>query len=176
MITPNKSGRALKSVLAAATLAGTVTLSACGGEADTAVEEVAGTIPGMSIENPRMVLNAVEGNPAAVYFKLKYDADRGLSIATAEVAQAGSSTLHDYGEYDFKVQMMEALPITLTKGTEVEFKPGGLHVMAFDPSPELKPGSKAEVTLRVSGGQTHTFEAEVLAAGDERAAATGDEG
>ncbi|MBV7259997.1 copper chaperone PCu(A)C [Erythrobacter sp. WH158] len=163
-------------MFAAATMASALSLSACGTEPEAPVEEVAGTIPGMSIENARMVLNAVEGNPAAVYFDLKYDADRGLSIRRADVAQAGSATLHDYGEYDFKVQMMEALPIPLTNGAEVAFKPGGLHVMAFDPSSELKPGGKAEITLTVSGGQTHKFEAEVLAAGDPRATAAGDGG
>ena len=92
---------------------------------------------------PAMVLNAVPGNPAAVYFDLNYDADRGLSIRRADVAQAESATLHDYGEYDFKVQMMEALPIPLTNGSEVQFKPGALHVMAFDPSPEFETGRKS---------------------------------
>ncbi|TRD10102.1 copper chaperone PCu(A)C [Erythrobacter insulae] len=158
----------------AGALAGTITLTACASEPEAPAEEVAGTIPGMSVSNARMVLGAVKGNPAAVYFDLKYDADRGLSIRRADVTQAGSATLHDYGEYDFKVQMMEALPIPLAKGTEVQFKPGGLHIMAFDPSPDLKPGDKAEITITVSGGGTHVFEAEVLAAGDERAAGTGD--
>lgn len=173
MNTSNKSGRTFKTMLIASALGGAMMLTACSGEADVPVEEVAGTIPGVSIENARMVLNAVEGNPAAVYFDLNYNADRGLSIRRADVAQTGSATLHDYGEYDFKVQMMEALPIPLTNGSKIEFKPGALHVMAFDPSPELKPGAKAEVTITVSGGQTHVFEADILAAGDPRA--TGDE-
>ena len=161
------------SIIKSATIAATLALAACGGEAE-APAKVEGSIPGMNVENARMVLNAVEGNPAAVYFDLKYEGDRGLTIRKAEVAQAGSTTMHDYGEYDFKVQMMEALPIAITKGTEVNFKPGGLHVMVFEPSPELKPGGKAEVTLTVSGGDTHKFAADILAAGDERAAAAGD--
>nr|WP_298927835.1 copper chaperone PCu(A)C [uncultured Erythrobacter sp.] len=168
-------GRSLKTVLMAGALGSAMLLSACGGEADAPVEEVAGTIPGFNIENPRMVLNAVQGNPAAVYFDLTYEADRGLSINSASVANTASATLHDYGEYDFKVQMMEALPIPLTNGKKVAFKPGGLHIMAFEPSADLKPGDKAEVTLSVMGGQTHTFEADVLAAGDERAAGDGED-
>ena len=168
------TGRGLKTILLGGLAAATLTLAACGESEPETPVETAGTIPGMTIENPRMVLGAVKGNPAAVYFNLKYDGDRGLTIRKAEVAQAGSATLHDYGEYDFKVQMMEALPIPLTNGSEVEFKPGALHVMAFDPSPDLEPGDKAEVTITVSGGGTHTFEADVLAAGDPRA--DGDEG
>lgn len=174
----HKTGRWMKNLLKSGVVAGTVFLAACGSEPE-APAEVEGVIPGMTIENPRMVLGAVEGNPAAVYFDLKYEGDRGLTIRKANVAQAGSTTMHDYGEYDFKVQMMEALPIAIKKGTEVEFKPGGLHVMAFEPSADLQPGGKAEVTLTVSGGGTHTFEADVLAAGDERAGSAdgdGDEG
>lgn len=158
----------MKTIALAMALGALPLVSACSSEPE-APAEVEGVVPGMSVENARMVLGAVEGNPAAVYFDLKYEGDRGLTIRKADVAQAESATLHDYGEYDFKVQMMEALPIAITKGTEVEFKPGGLHVMAFEPSPELQPGGKAEVTLTVSGGGTHTFEADILAAGDERA-------
>lgn len=163
------TGRKMKSVAIAAALGGAFVLASCGGETETKTEEVAGQVPGMTIENARMVLNAVDGNPAAVYFDLKYDGDRGLTIRKADVAGAGSTTMHDFGEYDFKVQMMEALPIAITKGTEVNFKPGGLHVMAMEPSADLKPGGKAEVTLTMSGGSTHKFEADILAAGDERA-------
>ncbi|MBD2841800.1 copper chaperone PCu(A)C [Erythrobacter sp. KMU-140] len=157
----------MKKLLVAAALGSTIMLGACESEVEAPVA-VEGQVPGISVDNARMILGAVEGNPAAVYFDLTYEGDRGLTIRRADVTQAGSATLHDYGEYDFKVQMMEALPIAIKKGSEVSFEPGGLHVMAFEPSPELKPGDKAEVTLTVSGGGTHTFEADVLPAGDER--------
>ena len=58
--------------------------------------------------------------------------------------------------------------IALTKGTKIAFEPGGYHVMAFELAPEVRPGSKVEVTLTVSGGDKYSFEAEVRAAGDER--------
>lgn len=170
-----KTGRTIKSAMLAGALGSAMLLSACGGEAEAPVEEVEGQIPGMTVENARMALNAVQGNPAAVYFDLKYDADRALSISRAEVTGAASATLHDYGEYDFKVQMMEALPIPLTKGDEVNFKPGGLHVMAFEPSADLQAGGKAEVTIIVSGGDSHTFEADILAAGDPAIEGVGEE-
>ena len=153
----------------AALLAMTPPMAGCGGDAGPAeAEAVEGQIPGMTIENARMVLAPVEGNPAAIYFDLSYEGDKGLTIRKAEVAQAGSAMLHQYGEYNFKVQMMEALPIPLKKGTKVEFKPGDLHVMAMEPDAGLEPGGTVQVTLTVSGGQTHTFDAEIRAAGEER--------
>lgn len=150
----------------AATMLG---LAACGGEAEAPVaQESAGQVQGMTISNARMVLAPVAGNPAAVYFDLSYEGEKGLTIRKAEVAEAANAMMHDYGEYDFKVQMMEALPIALTKGTKVAFEPGGLHVMAMEPSADLAPGDKVTVTLTMSGGATQVFQADVRAAGEER--------
>ena len=147
---------------------GVLSVSACSGEAEVVEAPVEGVVEGMAVENPRLVLAPVSGNPAAVYFDLAYDGERALSLYDAEVEGAGDTTLHQFGEYDFKVQMMEALPIALTKGTKVEFKPGDYHVMATEVSPDLEAGGTAEVTLKLSGEGTHKFDAEIRAAGDER--------
>lgn len=143
-------------------------LTACSDGESAATEAAAGQVPGMTITNARMVLAPVAGNPAAVYFDLSYEGEKGLAIRKADVEGSGSTMIHDYGEYDFKVQMMEALPVALTKGTKVAFEPGGLHVMAMAPPASLKPGDSVDVTLTMSGGATQTFAAEVRAAGEER--------
>jgi copper(I)-binding protein len=158
-----------KGALAAGMAAAMLGLAACGGEAEApATEAVAGQVPGMTITNARLVLAPVAGNPAAVYFDLDYQGEQGLTIRKADVEGAGMTMMHDYGEYDFKVQMMEALPVALTKGSKVQFKPGALHVMAMEPPATWKPGDKVKVTLTMSGGTTQVFEAEVRAAGEER--------
>jgi copper(I)-binding protein len=141
-------------------------LSACG---ETPAEAPADAgIPGMKISNGRMVLAPVSGNPAAIYFDLAYDGDRNLALNRAEVKGAKSAMFHDYGEYDFKVQMMDMLPLPLKKGDKVEFKPGGKHLMAMEPDASLKPGGTTEATIIVSGGKKQTFPVEIRAAGDER--------
>ncbi len=158
-----------KGVTAAVAAVAMLGLAACEGEAEAPVaQQSPGQVQGMSISNARMVLAPVAGNPAAIYFDLSYEGDKGLTIRKAEVAEAKSAMMHDYGEYDFKVQMMEALPIALKKGTKVAFEPGGLHVMAMEPDPALKPGDKVTVTLTMSGGATQVFQADVRAAGEER--------
>lgn len=149
-------------------LASTVALSACGGEAEVVAEPEVEGVPGLSVENARLVLPAVKGNPAAVYFDVAYEGDRGLSIRRADVAGAKEAQLHAFGEWEGRMQMAEAMPIAITKGTEVTFAPGELHVMAFELDDSIEAGGNVEVTLTVSGGGTHTFEADVLAAGDDR--------
>ncbi|WP_298305317.1 copper chaperone PCu(A)C [uncultured Erythrobacter sp.] len=149
-------------------LAGVLVLGACAEEPEAAPAPVEGVVDGMSIQNARLVLAPVSGNPAAVYFDLSYTGERALSLYDAEVEGAGDTTIHQFGEYDSRVQMMEALPIGLTAGTKVEFKPGDYHLMAMEVSPDLEAGGTTEVTLKLSGGGTHVFDAEVRAAGDER--------
>ncbi len=155
------------SKLAAALLLGsTIGLAACSEEAPVVEEEVG--IAGITVENARLVLAPVEGNPAALYFDFAYEGDRAFNVDRFSIEGAGSAVMHQYGEYDRKIQMMEALPIPVTGGTTLEFKPGDLHVMAMDVSPELQPGGTTEVTMKVSGGDTHSFTAEVRGAGEER--------
>ena len=163
-VTKAKSSTLAKAIAIGAFMA----LTACGGEAEPVDAAPSGVIEGIVIENARMVLAPVAGNPAAIYFDFSYEGDRAFSLGRVAVEGTGSALMHQYGEYDFKVQMMEALPIPVKSGTELEFKPGDLHVMAFEPSEDLAPGATAEVTLTVSGGDQHKFNAEIRAAGDER--------
>jgi periplasmic copper chaperone A len=158
----------MRKLLIAAALAATATTLAGCGEAAPPAQEQEDTIAGMKITNARMVLAPVAGNPAAIYFDLAYDGDRNVALNRAEVKGAKSAMFHDYGEYDFKVQMMDMLPFPLKKGDKVEFKPGSKHLMAMEPDASLKPGGKTEATVIVSGGKRHTFPVEIRAAGDER--------
>ncbi len=155
-------------LFAAALMCTTVALSACGESPEQPAATDAIGIPGMKISNARMVLAPVPGNPAAIYFDLAYDGDRQVALNRAEVKGAKSAMFHDYGEYDFKVQMMEMLPVPLKKGDKLEFKPGSKHLMAMDVSPDLKPGGTTEASIIVSGGKKQTFPVEIRAAGDER--------
>jgi len=151
-------------------LGASLALAACGDEAAAPETEAApeGKVAGLEISDARLVLPPVSGNPAAVYFDIAYDGERGISISGAEVEGAQSAAVHDMMEYNFEMTMAEAGPIALTSGSELSFEPGALHVMAFDLEEGLEPGDTAEVTLKISGGARHKFDAEVRAAGEER--------
>ncbi len=155
-------------IAVAGVLAATMTLAACGGETAPVAETEPEGVPGLSVENARLVLAPVSGNPAAAYFDLTYEGDKGLSIRRADVSGASEAQLHAYGEWEGKMQMAEAMPIAITKGTEIAFEPGGYHVMAFNLDESIEPGGTVEITLTVSGGDKYSFDAEVRAAGDER--------
>jgi len=161
--------KGMKSGRMALALGASVSLAACGEEAETTqVAAPEGTVAGLEISDARLVLPPVSGNPAAVYFDVAYDGERGISISGAEVEGASSAAVHDMMEYNFEQTMAEAGPIALTSGTELSFEPGALHVMAFELGDDIAAGDTAEVTLKISGGGRHKFDAEVRAAGEER--------
>jgi periplasmic copper chaperone A len=159
--------RAACTAIAAFSLIG---LAACDkGEAEAPTDAATPVlVEGVSITNPRLVLAPVAGNPAAVYFDLSYAGDAGVSLSSVAVEGAGMSMIHQTVEKDGAMTMMGAEPITLSASAPVTFAPGGMHVMAMQPSDAWKSGDTVKVTLTLSDGTTHSFDAAVRAAGEER--------
>ncbi|MBT8388308.1 MAG: copper chaperone PCu(A)C, partial [Altererythrobacter sp.] len=120
-----------KQLAAASMLVSTFALAACGAEPETVVESEPEGVPGLSVENARLVLAPVSGNPAAGYFDLKYENDRGLAIRRADVGGSEKTEIHAYGEWNGQVTMAEAMEIAIKNGTEIAFEPGGYHLMVF---------------------------------------------
>lgn len=144
-------------------------LAACAQEAPApAPEVVEGVFPDLEVTNARLVLAPVSGNPAAVYFDALYKGERGVSISGAQVAGAANTMVHATAEINGKMTMGEVGPVALRGGEPQAFEPGGYHVMAMELDPSITAGDTVEVTLKISGGKTHIFEAEVRAAGDKR--------
>lgn len=149
---------------------GLLGVAACNqSEADAPTDAATpGLVKGVTISNARLVLAPVAGNPAAVYFNLSYAGAAGVALSTVKVEGAGHTMIHDYGESAGMAQMIAAKPIALSAEVPVTFAPGGLHVMAMQPSMVWKPGETVKVTLTLSDGTTHSFDAAVRAAGEER--------
>ncbi len=156
-------------LLAAATLSlATLSLAACG---ETATDETANEVesmPGVTVENARLVLPAVAGNPGAVYFDIKNESDRGASIRAVDVAAAKTAAMHEMSEWNFKMEMMPMDQIMVQPGETVSLTPGKYHIMAEELEEGLASGGSTEVTLTFLGGDKISFPAEIRAAGEER--------
>ncbi|WP_114519953.1 copper chaperone PCu(A)C [Altererythrobacter sp. ZODW24] len=160
----------MKSKLLAAAALGfaTLSLAACG---ETATEEPAGEVdamPGVSVENARLILPAVAGNPGAVYFDIKNESDRGASVQAVDVAAAKSAAMHEMAEWSGKMEMMPMDQIMVQPGTTFALEPGKVHIMASDLEEGLASGGSTEVTLTFLGGDKISFLAEIRAAGEAR--------
>ena len=137
-------------------------------EAPAASETAAAAAGILTVSNARVVMAPVAGNPAAVYFDLSYSGETPVTLTEVIVEGAGMTMIHDYAESAGKMEMTMADDVPLAKNAPVTFAPGGLHVMAMQPSDALKAGGTAKVTLILSDGTTTTVDAPVRAAGDER--------
>lgn len=147
----------MKAVIAAATLAiAGVSLAACSSN-EQPVEEAEANPTGLVVENARMILPAVSGNPGVIYFDLKNEGSRAVAVRAASVADAGSAELHDSMEYGGEMVMNEMGPTTINAGETLKFETGGKHVMVFDIAPELTAGGNTEMTLTIAGGDKVSF-------------------
>ena len=148
----------------AALVLATFGLASCGDETAPAETVDPRTMEGITITEARMVLPAVSGNPAAVYFTATNDSDKEAGIRTVDVGGAKSAMLHNTTDGE----MVDVMVAQVPAGGELKFEPGAYHVMAMDLDPTLAAGGTTDVTLHYSNGKKSTFPAEIRAAGDER--------
>ena len=108
------------------------------------------TKPGLVLTGGVLMLPIVEGRPGAAYFRLENGGGKPVSLAGVYVEGAGSAEMHETRAGSMaKIDTLELGP-----GDTVTFERGGLHVMAFDLSPDLAEGRtlQTEITLTFSDG------------------------
>lgn len=144
-------------------------LASCGGQQEeTAPVSDAEIIEGIEVSEARLILPAVAGNPAAVYFKLENKGDRNIAFRSAEVGNAARAEVHDMMQWDGEMVMGEAPPVMVERGGSVSFEPGGKHIMAFELEEGFSEGDTTKVTLIAAGSRRHSFDAVAQTAGEDR--------
>lgn len=149
-------------MVAATVLCAAGGLSGCGQETAPVQQQAADAI---AVTDGRMVLNAVSGRPAAIYFNLANNSDKPITLRGVEVAGAGSAMMHSYQEWDGQMVMGEMAPLVVQPGGATRFEPGGQHVMAMDVASNVQAGGSTDVTLKLLGGGRRTFSISILAPG-----------
>lgn len=142
-----------------------LSLAACKGEdakQETAASAAPDAKPDIKINDARIVLPGVAGNPGAAYFSLDNQSKSDVSIAAVAVTGAGRTEMHmTEGNEMKKVERADA-----GARTHLDFKPGSLHVMLFDLSGDLKAGGEAELTVIFTDGDKMSVKAKVQGAGE----------
>lgn len=156
-----------KAILATVgSLALAIGLTACS-EAEAPVEAAAVVPAGLTVSDGRMNVPAAVGNPAAVYFTLTNSGSENLFLRGAEVVGADSASLHSSSEFGGQMTMNEVIQVQIPAGETLEFAPGGYHVMVMGVPEGLEPGGEIEVRLSFLRGEELTFQARLLAPGDD---------
>ena len=91
----------------------------------------------------------VQGQNGAVYFVLKNHSAEADDLVGVSSSMAESVEMHESAvvEGTEVMQMKQVFSVPLNAGSEVTFKPGGLHVMLVRLKRELKNGETIEITL-----------------------------
>ena len=149
---------------------GTFGLAACEQQVkdDEPAQPVPDAKPGVSVSNARLVLPTVPGNPGALYFDILNTADDPAELRTIEVQGAGAAMMHDSIMQAGKMTMQATGPLSLAKGQQVSFAPGGKHVMVMQIDPALKSPGRTEVTMTFAGGDKISVEAAIEPPGATR--------
>ena len=121
--------------------------------------------PGLSVENARLVLPAVKGNPGAAYFELKNSGASGAELAAVYVTGSGGAEIH--GTAVGEMNRLEK--VAVAPGETVSFAPGGKHVMVFDLLDTVVAGSGTELTLSFADGDKLSTNLKVEAPGGNAA-------
>ena len=149
-----------KSILPAVALAlAAMGPAACGAESDPGADAEAAALAEVTVNNAKLMLPAVAGNPGAVYFDVANGSDRNMVIRAVSVAGASNAMMHT-------ADMQEMSQVMVPPGETVKFEDGKQHVMAVDLADTVKAGGKAEVTVTFVGGDEVKAQADVHAAGD----------
>lgn len=103
-------------------------------------------------------LPAVKGRPAGGFFILQGGAQNDALVSVSS-PQAERVEMHETVTRDGRMSMQARNEIGIPAGAQVEFVPGGHHLMLFGTDAELRPDEQITLVLRFRSGQEVTVKA-----------------
>ena len=88
----------------------------------------------------------------AAYFNLINNHDKPLILTKASIEGIGRVEIHEHVHSNGMMKMQEVKSIIIDANQVLAFKPGGYHLMAFEPKSELKAGEQRKLTLYFDNG------------------------
>jgi copper(I)-binding protein len=113
---------------------------------------------------PLVRLPAVPGRPAAGYFEIDIDGERGALISVTS-PQARRVEMHETMAAGTMSAMRPIGRIPVRDGDRLAFAPGGRHLMLYELAPTVRAGGEILLVLRFERGEPRTLAARVEAAG-----------
>jgi hypothetical protein len=110
---------------------------------------------GLAIHAPSFRL-IIAARPAAGYFTLVNTSAKARHLVGASSSGCGMLMLHQSMAMNGVEHMMGVKSVTVPPHGEVDFAPGGYHLMCMSPTSAMRPGSAVPVTLKFKNGSTMT--------------------
>lgn len=110
---------------------------------------------------------ALPQRPAALYFTLRNSGDMAQRLVAVRTDDAARSEIHNHFHDGGVMKMRRQDHVEIAPGETLAFKPGGLHVMLFEPAASVaagatltarlvfEPAGEVEITAPVRGFRDH---------------------
>ncbi|MDO5045477.1 copper chaperone PCu(A)C [Campylobacter sp.] len=89
---------------------------------------------------------------SAAFMDIKNNTDKPIKLIAANSNISKTTELHTHKHVDGMMQMIQVDDIEIPAKSEVNLKPGGLHVMFMNIFAPVKEGDKIDVTLEFDNG------------------------
>lgn len=106
---------------------------------------------GTKFENARIYLPVTGSRATAGYAVIKNDGKQEAKVTAVTASGFKAAEIHETFEKDGKMGMKKMESLTVAAGGSEELKPGGKHIMLFEPTREFKDGEEVSLTLTVDG-------------------------
>ncbi|MBD1580918.1 copper chaperone PCu(A)C [Pseudoalteromonas sp. S16_S37] len=103
----------------------------------------------------------------AAYFSLANHSDKQRVLKSALISKMGRVEMHEHVHQNGMMRMQQVNEIAIAAHSSIEFKPGGYHLMAFEPAEELKKDEQLSLTLLFANGEQVTASLQVVSLQDE---------
>ena len=105
----------------------------------------------LKFENARIFTPLKGSNATAGYAVIINDSDLVITLALVSVELFGAVETHETTERDGRMAMHKIEVLTIPAHGTFELKPGGHHMMLFDPNPGLKDGDTVKAKFKWNG-------------------------
>lgn len=103
----------------------------------------------------------------AAYFTITNDTNHDIYLVDARTVIAKTAELHNHIVRGEVMKMEKQSKVKVAAGQQVQFQPGGLHVMLFGLNRSLKEGQTVALTLITEKGTEIDFTAKAVMPGQE---------
>lgn len=117
---------------------------------------------GLAISNVWSRAMPVSSPTGAVYFVLDNQSPQADRLIGAQTPRAGKAELHAHVHAGGVMRMEHVANIEVPAHGQVEFKPGGYHVMLFELNQPLVAGERFPLTLEFEHGGKMETEVQIL--------------
>ncbi|HST35613.1 MAG TPA: copper chaperone PCu(A)C [Allosphingosinicella sp.] len=111
-------------------------------------------------------LAAVPGRPAAGYFSLRVEGDKG-ALVSVRSPQAGRIEMHETMSHGNMSSMRPLARIPVRDGETLSFTPGGRHLMVFDLARTVEAGGGMTLIFTFERGPEQRLIAEIVPTGGD---------